>query len=46
MWQAVQVVAPLAMLDELNAMTSKHKIEFIASGFRCEFVNEWINIYI
>ena len=36
---------PNALCQELHAMSSKEKTEFILSGFNCNFVPEWTHVY-
>ena len=46
LWQSVHRVLPAAMQEELHNMSSLQKAEFLLSGFGCQFVPEWSDVYI
>jgi hypothetical protein len=45
-WQSVLQNSPAALRQEFNKMSSKDKTTFIGSGFMCNFVPEWDELYI
>ena len=46
LWREVEHTVPVAMLEELNRMNSRQKSEFIISAFRCDYTEEWSDMYM
>ena len=44
LWYNVLRVAPDAMREELEIMNSRKKTEFIMSGMKCDYLDEWCDI--
>ena len=45
LWDECEYGFPQAMFRELNCMSSKEKIEFIVSAFRCDYTDGWNDAY-
>lgn len=45
MWHNVLQSAPTGMREELRIMSSMDKTVFIMSGFKCDYVCEWSDLY-
>ena len=45
MWSECEYNIPEAMFRELSVMSSKQKVEFIVSAFRCDYTDGWSDVY-
>lgn len=44
-WEGIVREAPVALLEELNSMSSREKMRFLANGFNVEYTKEWGELY-
>ena len=45
LWQNVLQAAPEGMRVELRLMRKEEKTVYIMSGFKCDYIKEWSNLY-